>query len=304
MNRAAFRAVRPAGAALLLLCGPGPARGFLGIGDTSFVTVIANPAEAANWAAELERLNNQLVAARATLQTVGDLRAYAGDPRAAVAALGDLADVADAVRALASGAQTDADLSRAWQALGEAQRAADAAALLRDSGPGETMQVFGVGQPRDMALYSRYASDADAAQQARGQISQEQLARSSVAAELALAWVRFRGATTESGKQAILAEISQLNSQDQVMDARRRALLDDLELSDRQSRTASAVRSRAADEQLLAESSLLNAGVGGRAADAQAQRMATLQKTPAPAPAPDYSGVRMWTTADAGGPPN
>ena len=304
MSRAAIRAVRVAAAALLLLCGPGPARGFLGIADTSFVTVIANPAEAANWAAELERLNNHRLAARQTLQTVGDLRAYVGEPRAAVAALGDLGDVADAVRALSSGAQTDADLSRAWQALGAAQRAADAAALLRDSGPGETMQVFGDDRPRDTALYSRYASEADTAQQARGQISQEQLARVSVAAELALAWVRFRGATTESGKQAVLAEISQLQSQNQVMDARRRALLDDVELSDRQARTAAAVQSRAADEKLLAESSLLNASVGGRARDAQGQRMATLQKTPVPASAPDYSGVRMWTTADAGGPPN
>jgi hypothetical protein len=304
MSRAAIPAVRVAAAALLLVFGPGPARGFLGIADTSFVTVIANPAEAANWAAELERLNNQLLAARQTLQTVGDLRAYAGDPRAAVAALGDLGDVADAVRALSSGAQTDADLARAWQALGAAQRAAAAAALLRDSGPGETMQVFGDDRPRDTALYARYASDADTAQKARGQISQEQLARVSVAAELALAWVRFRGARTESGKQAVLAEISQLQSQSQVMDARRRALLDDLELSDRQARTAAAVQSRAADEQLLAESSLLNASVGGRSRDAQAQRMATLQKTPVAASAPDYSGVRMWTTADAGGPPN
>ena len=303
MSRAAIRAAALAGAAFLLF-GPGPARGFLGIADTSFVTVIANPAEAANWAAELERLNNQLLAARATLQTVGDLRAYAGDPRAAVASLGDLADVADAVRALASGAQTDADLSRAWLALGAAQRAADAAALLRNSGPGETMRVFGEDRPRDMALYAGYASDAGTAQLARGQISREQLARASVAAELALAWVRFRGAATESGKQANLAEISQLQSQNQVMDARRRALLDDLELSDRQARTAAAVQSRAADEQLLAESSLLNAGVEGRARDAQAQRMATLQKAPAYAHAPDYSGVRTWTTADAGGPPN
>jgi hypothetical protein len=294
--------MRLAGAAVLLLCGPGPARGFLGIADTSFVTVIANPAEAANWAAELEKLNSQLLAARQTLQTVGDLRAYAGDPRAAVAALDDLGDVAGVVGALSSGGQTGADLARAWQALGAAQRAADAAALLAGSGPGATMQVFGAEQPRDTALYSQLAADADTAQEARDQVAREQLGRASVAAGLALAWARFRGASTESSKQAILAEISQLETQNQVMDTRRRALLDDLELSDRQGRTAAAVRSRAADEQLLAESSLLNASVEGRAVDAQAQRMATLGKAPAPAPARDYSGVRMWTTADAGGP--
>ena len=145
--------------------------------------------------------------------------------------------------------------------------------------PGETMQVFGDDRPRDTALYSRYASEADTAQQARGQISQEQLARVSVAAELALAWVRFRGATTESGKQAVLAEISQLQSQNQVMDARRRALLDDVELSDRQARTAAAVQSRAADEKLLAESSLLNASAWPRSKRRRCPRQ--LRTTPA-----------------------
>jgi hypothetical protein len=64
----------------------------------------------------------------------------------------------------------------------------------------------------------------------RGQIADEQAARGSVAAELALAWSQFKAASTESSKQAILAEISQLQSQNQVMDTRRRALLDDLPL--------------------------------------------------------------------------
>jgi hypothetical protein len=271
------------------------------VADTSFVTVIANPAEAANWASELERLNDQLSAARQTLQTVGDLRAYAGDPKAAVGALHDLGEITGAVGELSSGGQTGADLSLAWQALGTAQRLASAAALLQGSGSGETMRVFGDEQTRDSALYARYASDADTSQQVRSQIAKEQLARASVSTELALAWVQFKGATTESGKQAILAEISQLQSQNQVMDTRRRALLDDLELSDRQSRTTAAVQSRAADEQLLAESALLNATVEGRVRDAQTQRLSTLQKTPQQQAAPDYSGVRMWTTADAGG---
>jgi len=288
-------------AAVLLRCALVPARGFLGVADTSFVTVIANPAEAANWASELERLNDQLSAARQTLQTVGDLRAYAGDPKAAVGALRDLGEITGAVGELSSGGQTGADLSLAWQALGTAQRLASAAALLQGSGSGETMRVFGDEQTRDSALYARYASDADTSQQVRSQIAKEQLARASVSTELALAWVQFKGATTESGKQAILAEISQLQSQNQVMDTRRRALLDDLELSDRQSRTTAAVQSRAADEQLLAESALLNATVEGRVRDAQTQRLSTLQKTPQQQAAPDYSGVRMWTTADAGG---
>lgn len=304
MSRISMHAARIAAAAALVHCAAAPASAFLGVADTSFVTVIANPAEAANWAAELERLNSQLAAARQTLQTVGDLRSYAGDPRAAVGALRDLGEITDAVRGLSSGGQTDADLLQAWQALGASRRLEDTAALLRDSGSGATMEVFGDDRPRDPALYARYAFDTDASRQERGQIAGEQLARATVAAELALAWVQFKGATNESGKQAILAEISQLQSQNQVMDTRRRAMLDDLELSDRQDRTAAMVRSRAADEQRLAESSILNASIEGRAQDAQAQRLATLQKAPPPPPLRDYSGVRLWTTADTGGPSN
>jgi hypothetical protein len=51
---------------LALLAAP-MAQAFLGIADTSFVTVIANPAEAADWAAELESLSNQLAAVQGTL---------------------------------------------------------------------------------------------------------------------------------------------------------------------------------------------------------------------------------------------
>ena len=145
------------------------ARGFLGIADTSFVTVIANPAEAANWAAELESLNSQLEAARSTLQTVGDLRAYAGDPRAALAALRDLNQISAELGALSSGAQTDADLLKAWQSLGASQRLLAAATLLQGSGAGATMQVFGrVQPPRSLALRADLAPGADASARMRG----------------------------------------------------------------------------------------------------------------------------------------
>jgi hypothetical protein len=301
MSRATAPCLRALAAGLALALAPRPARAFLGFGDTSFVTVIANPAEAANWASELERLSAQLSAAEGTLQTVGDLRAYAGDPKAAVAALRDLQEISGAIGQLSAGGQTDADLLGAWQALGASQRLLSAAALLQSSGSGATMQVFGQTRPRDPSIYAGLAQDANASGQMRGQIAGEQSARVSVAAELALAWVRFRAATTESGKQAILSEISQLQAQNQVMDTRRRAMLDDLELSDRQARTEAGVRSKAADEQLLAESALLSADAAGRAQGAEAQRMATLQKQPAAAPAADYSGIRLWTTADAGG---
>jgi hypothetical protein len=279
------------------------ARAIFGVADTSFVTVIANPAEAADWASELERLNDQLETARSTLQTVSDLRAVAGNPGAAVAALAGLQEVTGAVAALSSGAQTAADLDRAWQSTGAAQRLSGAAALLQGSGAGTSMQVFGQAQARDAALYADFAQDANATAQIRGQVAGEQAARSSVASELARVWVQFKAATNESQKQAILSEISQLQSQNQVMDARRRAILDDLDLSDRESRSDDSVRTRAADEQMLSESALLNADARARAQGAEAQREATLGRVaPAPAAA-DYSGIRLWTTADTGGPP-
>lgn len=283
-----------------LFCAADYARGFLGVADTSFVTVIANPAEAADWASELQSLDNQLSAARDTLQTVGDLRTYAGDPRLAVSAVPELGDVVSAIGKLSSEGQTDAALAAQWQSLGGAQQLSSALALLASAGPGATMQVFGQLQERNPALYAGYAQDSDASSLLRGQLANEQGVRASIASELAAAWSQFRGTTTESGKQALLTEISQLQSQNQLMDTRRRALLDDVALADRQDREQSGVRSKAADEQLLAESALLNADVGTRVRGAEAQRDATLQKAlPSPVP-PDYSGLRLWTTADAG----
>jgi len=63
------------------------------------------------------------------------------------------------------------------------------------------------------------------------------------------------------------------------------------------------VRATADDESRLAESSQLSAAVASRAQGAEAQRLATLQKTPAVPAAPNYSGMKVWTTADAGGGP-
>jgi hypothetical protein len=296
------RFVAPALAVLVALVGAPRAHAIFGVADTSFVTVIANPAEAADWASELERLNEQLDTARSTLQTVGDLRTVAGNPGAAVAALAGLQEVTGAVAALSSGAGTAADLDRAWQSLGAAQRLSGAAALLQGSGAGTTMQVFGQSQARDAALYAGFAQDANATAQVRSQVAGEQSARASVASELSQAWVQFKAATNESQKQAILSEISQLQSQNQVMDTRRRAILDDLDLSDRQAQADAHVRTRAADEQMLSESALLNADARARAQGAEAQRAATLGRLPAVPAAADYSGIRLWTTADTPGP--
>lgn len=304
MTRSTISAARLLAVAGLGLGWASAAHGFLGFADTSFVTVIANPAEAANWAAELEKLNEQLAAANGTLTTLGELRAFAGDPRSAVDAVPDLAAIRSQVAALAEGAQTGADLLRSWQSLDATTRLADARALLMASGASASMQVFGNAQARDAALYESNAREASSSAQLRLQVASEQAARSTLASELALAWSRFKASTTESGKQAILAEISQLQSQNQVMDTRRRAILDDLELSDRQGRAAAAVRSKSQDEQLLAESSALNSSASGRARDAEAQRLATLQKTAGPRTQPDYSALRLWTTADTGGSSN
>ena len=281
-----------------------PLRAFLGFADTSFVTVIANPAEAANWAAELQRLGDQLKAEAGTLETVGELRAYAGDPAAAAGAVRDLASLSGQIAALSSGAQTSSDLAGSWQSMGTVAQGAGVSALMQGAGITTTMQVFGEAQPRNTALYSGLARGASASALIHGQIVSEQAARSVVASELAMAWLQFRAATTESRKQAILSEISQLQTQNQVMDTRRRALLDDMDLADRQGRADAVVRSKASDEQLLSESALLNTSASGRAQSSEAQRLATLAKAMPAKPAPDYSGLKLWTTADTGGASN
>lgn len=284
-----------------VLCATPCARGFLGFADTSFVTVIANPAEAANWAAELQRMSAQLSAATGTLENVGALRAYAGDPKAAVGALPDLAGLSVGVAALAQGARTSSDLAGIVSSLSTA--GARAGALLERSGAGGEMSVFGRSVPRDTALYGSLAAGSGASGVIHAQISSEQAARAAIASELSAAWLRFRAATTESEKQALLSEVSQLQAQNQVLDSRRRALMDDESLSEREDRALSAVRSRAADEERLAESALLNANASSRAQASEGVRLATLSKVAArPIPA-DYSGLRLWTTADTGGVP-
>jgi hypothetical protein len=291
-------------AIVLALLSTNGARAIFGVADTSFVTVIANPAEAANWAAELDRMSSELAAAQGTLQVAGDLRSYAGDPRAAVAALSDLGGVTGGAAAIGPGLSTQADLAQAWQSLGAQAQAAGAASLLQASGVGTSMTVYGQQQARDLSLYGSLAEDSAATQQLHGQVAREQAVRSLIADGLTSAWSRFRSATTESSKQSILTEISQLQSQDQVMAARRRAVLDDMEVGDREASAESGARSRAADEQGLAESAALNSGMSSRTQAAESQRLSTLQKPAQTPPSADYSGMKLWTTADAGGTSN
>jgi len=112
-------------------------------------------------------------------------------------------------------------------------------------------------------------------------------------------WSDFQDAPTESRKQAILTKISHLEAQGQALDARRRALLDDLDLADRERATVSETRTRAADEAALAESAALAGTVAARVQAAEAQRLATLAKGQQAAAPADYSGLKLWTTADA-----
>ncbi len=304
MSPVALQGLRLLAATATTLALASPARAFLGVADTSLVTVVANPAEAANWAAELDRLNLQLAAAQGTLQTAAEMKAYAGNPAAAAAAMAGLSEVSGGVARLASAAQTDADLQAAWQALGAPARQAAAAELLTRAGAGSSMEVFGQSTARDPSLYTGLAGQSSSTAALRSQVADEQRTRSAVASELAAAWTQFRSASTESAKQALLTEISQLHSQDEVLDARRRALLDDLALADRAERTDARVRSRASDEQGLAESAQLSADAAARAQAADAQRWVTLAKAPVAAARADYSGLRLWTTADtAGGSP-
>jgi hypothetical protein len=286
---------------VLLLLEGADARAFLGVGDTSLVTVVANPAESANWAAELARLTAALEAAQGTLSNVETLRGYAGDPQAAVRALSDLGAISTGTKALAGTAATDTDLRNSWQSLGAAGRLDATTQVLASSGAGSGMIVFGQQVQRNAGLYQGFAQTSAALSAVLEELSLEQGARASSASELDTAWTQFRAATTESQKQAILAEVVEIQAQDQAMTGRRRALMDDMDLADRQGRLAARTREAAADETLLAESSALNTATGDRARASEAARIATLQKPLQDQGSPDYSGLRLWTTADTEG---
>jgi len=281
--------------------GAQPARAFFGIGDAAFVTVVANPADDAHWTAELANLARQIAALEATVARVESLRVYAGDPRAAAAGAGSLQPILQSVAGLNADGATAGDLRVAWEGGTSGQHDTATLALLQGTGAGGTMQVFGQTQSRDLSRYAGLAAEQDLTGQARGQIDQEQAARAAIARALIQAWSDYQAAQTESQKQAGLTKIQQLQAQSEVLAARRRALLDDLALADRQAGMRAQVRIRADDESALAESAGLAASAGTRIQAADAQRWATLGKSANPAPAPDYSALKIWTTADTEG---
>jgi hypothetical protein len=291
-----------AAAAALLSGGASRCPAFLGVGDAAFVTIVANPADDAHWVAELADLARQLAALQATVDHVAALQVYAGDPRAAAAGIGSLQPLLQSVAGLTAEGGTAGELAATWSGQTAGQQNAATVALLQQNGVDGTMQVFGQSQPRDLSRYAGFAADQTVSVQVRAQIGQEQAARSALAEALTAAWADFQRAQTESEKQAILTKLQHLQAQSQVLEARRRGLLDDLALADRQSRTAERVQAGAADESALAESSVLASAEAARVQAAQTQRLATLQKAPS-ATVPDYSSLKVWSTADAGAAP-
>lgn len=298
-----MKPIPTAGALYVALLLAAPLRAILGVADTSFVTVIANPAEAANWAAELSRLSAQVEAAQSTLRTVSQLRDFAGDPAAAVAALGDLSTVQAAALGLAHQEATFADLEQSWQALGPSGQRALVAAALASSGAGTSYPAGGVTQPRDSARYVDLAARIAETDAARSQIASEQSARAAITGELARAWQSYRQAQSESSKQALLSQISELAAEDQALDSRRKALLDDLALADRGKEANAAILARASDETSLAASASSSALAVRRIQDGEAARAATLAKPAPSAPARDYAQLKLWGPADAQGSP-
>jgi len=288
---------------LVLLAGSGthPASAFFGVGDAAFVTVVANPADDAHWTAELANLARQIAALDATVERVESLRVYAGDPRVAASGAGTLQPILQSVAGLNADGATAGELRVDWEGRTSGQQNTVTLALLEGTGAGGTMPVFGQTQSRDLSRYADLAAEQDLTGQARGQIDQEQAARAAIAQALIAAWSDYQAAQTESQKQAGLTKIQQLQAQSDVLAARRRALLDDLALADRQAGTRAQVRLRADDESALAESAALAASAGTVIQAADAQRWATLQKSVNPAPAPDYSALKVWTTADTEG---
>ena len=126
-----------------------------------------------------------------------DLRAFAGDPRAAVgrAARPRRRSRAPSRDSRPASRRRPTSL-RAWQALGAAQRLLDAAALLRGRRPRRhDAGVRPAAGARSRASTPRFAHGRAAPRsRSAGQIADEQAARTSVASELALAWGQFRAA--------------------------------------------------------------------------------------------------------------
>src|SRR5580658_4001841 len=159
-----MRALRRfAGGAAFGLASATPVFGFLGVADTSLVTVIADPAETANWASQLEDLAQQLAAVQAAVAQASALRAAIGDPAAAVQGIGDLQAITATMGILETGGQTAADLQAAWEGLDSSARNAAVVELLGKAGGGADgqMLVFGKAQPRNLGLYQGAARDQD-----------------------------------------------------------------------------------------------------------------------------------------------
>ena len=285
-----------AGAAVLA---PNWAWAVFGVGDTSFVTVIANPAEAANWANEIRNLEAQVTALRATLQEIQQVRTYAGDPRLAVqtpTGVPALLLDGEALLHQASTVSAVRDLSPV-----KADDPALAQLVARLSGgldaPG-MMSVEGAPVPRDLSRYISAATAANTAQAISSQISGEQDIRRRTADDLGAAWSAFQQASTESQKQSALTRIAALEALERSSEGRRNAELADLSLSDRQDRAQATIAAVASDEQAQAQISSLQSQASGRSAAADAAARSIVAEAPDAPAARDYSGLKTWLPSD------
>jgi len=280
-----------AAVALFLACATPRAWAILGVGDVSFVTVVANPAEASNWIAQLNSLASQLDKLQQTEAQIELLRSQAGDPTEA-AKLGE--DLTGLLR------QTDQLVAEPSDATAiQAANPGDILAMLSAVGLSSTIDVFGSVQRRDLEKYSDSATLQTSLSALRAQIALEQSNRERTQAAMESAWDLFRSAGTESQKQAALTRMEELAAENAIAADRRRALLDDEHLVSDQAQVAAEVEARADDEKWLAQGSALRTAQQRRVQAAETQRLNVINAALSPQGETDYGALKIWTLSDS-----
>ena len=278
--------------ALVLACiaAGRPMAAFLGVGDVSLVTVVANPAEAANWAAQLQALQSQLTTLEGTLQEAETLRRYAGDPAAAARGSGEVDGFMTLVRS-ASGDPGSVGVLRA-----QLQGQMDDSSISRSLGAGGAQISYqGTTAPRDLARYRDWVVDAALVSGLQQGIAADQAAHAEALARLQAAWSRFQQAGTESEKQASLVHIAHVVGETEAMDAHRRALEADLSLSERNRALQDRIQAGADDEEISANVAVVAGKLAAQARSAESARLDALNRVGVQRQSPDYSSLRLWT---------
>ena len=267
-----------------------PLHAFLGVGDVSLVTVVANPAEAANWASQIEALQSQLSTLQRSLGEVQTLRRFAGDPSLAARGASDLCGFLSAVRSASSGSgsadalQTDAEGAVDDRAIG---------AGLGTAGPG--MSVQGYAAARDLGRYREWVVEQAVISQLRAGIAADQSAHGQALSALEAGWAAFQRASTESEKQASLVQLSQVMAQNGALDARRQSLQADMELSARARSVQDRIAAAADDEEIAANVAAASSRLAVQAQAIDTARLSALNRTPPTVRATDYSAIRAWS---------